>query len=274
MVSGNNLIIELGGRLGNMLFSMTAGAYYARKFGKGNVFVHFRYANWKRYYDSYTRFQIYPEWKGPNPMTYPRVFNRNDYVYEDLKDFPNENVYFDGSFESELFFPDREFVDGMWRCPDDVESRIRETYPDIDECVGISVRRGDYLHFRDLFYVPKASWYLDMYDKYFRGRPAIVFSDDIEWCKANLRNENFVYYENTHTSDQYFIKDPVSNIYAMALCKDHICSCSTWSWWGARLCERDGAVNVFHDKRFKPQSGKDYSTYVPDRWIKENAEYE
>ena len=267
------VVVELGGRLGNILFGMATALQYAKKYGKDKVYFHIRDSIWRRYYETYTAFHLFDEWKG-SLSGFTRLKNRDDYVFEELP-YVDGNVYIDGSFESELWFPDKDLIDRSFVCPEELKDSIRNEYPDIEDCVGISIRRGDYLHFNKIFYVPKITWFTDLYRKHFDGRPTIVFSDDIEWVKRNIgENKNFRFYDNAHTSDMYMIKDPNRNIFTMAMCRDHICSHSTWAWWGCRLLEREGSVNIFHDKRFKPTHPLDESNYIPDRWIKEVAEYE
>ena len=58
------------------------------------------------------------------------------------------------------------------------------------------------------------------------NRTFMVFSDDISWCKRFFKGPQFIFSEG-HT--------PLEDLYGMARCKDHICSNSTMSWWGARL---------------------------------------
>lgn len=73
----------------------------------------------------------------------------------------------------------------------------------------------------------------------------IICSDDIEWCKNNLHIENAIF------SDY---KDPIMDLSLLSMCKHHIGSCSTFSWWGAWLGEQKDSVNIFPPYWFRPNS--------------------
>lgn len=53
-----------------------------------------------------------------------------------------------------------------------------------------------------------------------------IFSDDIEWCKNNLRiNEDLFFVENNKN-------DEINDLWLLSQCKHFIISNSTFSWWG------------------------------------------
>lgn len=269
----NHVVSYVGGRLGNNLFNIATGFYYANKTGRDlKLFINGNH--WKKYYDTYDRFHIFPIVTGP--FDDYKIFKENDkHIVTEIPEYNGYNVVLRGTFESEDYFPDRRMIDELFQCPKEIEQNIKNKFPNIDNAIGISIRRGDYLAFRNLFLIPKTSWYIDCYEKYFNGSDVIVFSDDIDYCKKYIGNRSgFTFYDNKHGSDRYMINNPIENIYTMAMCHHHICSCSTWSWWGARLCERDDAINVFQDKRFTESCGKKCDRYIPDRWVREAANYE
>ncbi len=92
----------------------------------------------------------------------------------------------------------------------------------------ISVRRGDYIYYK--FYVLSKNYYIDMYNKYFSGNVIFMSSDDINWCKNNLKISDFndcpniIYIENMNASEIYTIS---------TLFKHYICANSTFS----SMCE-------------------------------------
>lgn len=270
-----DVVIRIDGRLGNNLFRLATAIQYHKDHGKGGLYLCQGDRGWWRYFLTYKRFHILEPWPKPD-LPGIVIGEKNPGEYSPLPDF-DEDVLLDGNFESEKYFPDKDLIDNALHIPERLMRDIIVGIPDIRECVGISVRRGDYLQNGNdrLFYTPKIEWYTDMYHKYFEGKPAFVFSDDIEWCMEHMeQNPNFRFYvQQREKDDPYMITDPVRNIYTMALCHHHICSDSTWAWWGARLCEREDAVNIFQDKRFKNGRVAE-EDYIPERWIKEQAEYE
>ena len=121
-----------------------------------------------------------------------------------------------------------------------------------DDDVALHVRRGDYAtHARaaehhgvlPLDYYQQASGICAA-----RGcRRAIVFSDDIEWCRHNLRQLplELVFIDPVEG------RDADAELRLMLEFKHHIIANSTFSWWGARLARH----------------GSDGVTVAPLRWF-------
>lgn len=95
------------------------------------------------------------------------------------------------------------------------------------ETVSIHVRRGDYFnhdHFCKLntdYYEEALQFFIEEIDRY----QFIVFSNDIEWCKENLIEGEFVYF---HKSDSDYL-----DMVLMSLCDHNIVANSSFSWWPA-----------------------------------------
>lgn len=71
----------------------------------------------------------------------------------------------------------------------------------------------------------KTTYYADAID-HFPRRKFLIFSDDIEYCKANFQGEIFGF-DESETDLESFNK--------FASCESHIIANSSWSWWGAYL---------------------------------------
>lgn len=69
-----------------------------------------------------------------------------------------------------------------------------------------------------------------------------VFSDDIEWCRQNLR------LESAHYADWNVGKESFVDMQLMSCCKHNIISNSTFSWWGAWLNGNPGKMVLVPDK--------------------------
>lgn len=146
---------------------------------------------------------------------------------------------------------------------------IVNKYGDLNNTVGIHIRRTDYLNSTELLRVPKFSWYIKAYIKYFPGKDILVASDDIEWCKK--RFEKYSNYINISYCDE----SPESTIYILSKCKGgFIGSNSTFSWWGAWLGDDGNHDIVFPDEYFnhsthhtKEEGYKKPDIVVCDRWI-------
>jgi hypothetical protein len=126
----------------------------------------------------------------------------------------------------------------------------------------IHVRRGDYatlpLHhpMLDMGYFSKAIDIIKSHEKYVNF---YVFSDDIEWCRANFPNtENFTFMEGTVIGD----------FSAMSSCDHHIISNSSYSWWAAWL-NPNRSKRVIAPKRWfgTALAHHDISDLLPPEWM-------
>lgn len=116
-----------------------------------------------------------------------------------------------------------------------------------DSSVCLAVRRGDFMtdenrrtfYVCDLLYFQRAVDYIQAHVK---NPVFVVFSNDIEWVKANLNISGVVYYESG--------KDPVWETFRlMSACRHFIISNSTLHWWAQYMGE-----------------AKDKIVVAPDRW--------
>lgn len=102
--------------------------------------------------------------------------------------------------------------------------------------VAIHVRRGDYVSLSSAINYHGAlskKYYrqaIDMMTKRFPDATYFVFSDDIDWCKGNLRLENKVKYIDHNGSNNAW-----QDLILMSTCNHHIIANSSFSWWGAWL---------------------------------------
>ena len=121
------------------------------------------------------------------------------------------------------------------------------------DMVAVSVRRGDYLHLPDVFYSLGEDYYSDAREV-FPDSIFVVFSDDPEWVKDNLKWADIIIEDNPAIVD----------LALLSCFKNHIIANSSFSWWGAWLANGDTVVaprNWFTC---------DYNTkdLIPDRWIR------
>ena len=74
-----------------------------------------------------------------------------------------------------------------------------------------------------------------------------VFSDDVEWAKAQsfFNNCNFIEYETANGSR--------SDLFLMSCCKHNIIANSSFSWWGAWLNKYPEKIVIGPEKWFKSE---------------------
>jgi hypothetical protein len=88
-----------------------------------------------------------------------------------------------------------------------------------------------------------------------------IFSNDIEWCRANLQLKNVMFID--WNSDKESYKDML----LMSHCKHNIIANSSFSWWGAYLNMNPNKRVVAPSKWFKNSDINDQDV-IPNEWIK------
>lgn len=143
-----------------------------------------------------------------------------------------------------------------------LESAEWVTASELSDSVGIHVRRGDYVSNRDTntFHGVCTATYYEKGLEYVRKtrdvRRVFVFSDDIEWCKKELRLN----------ADTFFVDQMVGDpdqLKLMSFCSHHVISNSSFSWWAAWLGRTDNQIVVYPEKWFA-NGGKLES--MPEGW--------
>ena len=168
-----------------------------------------------------------------------------------------DGVVYNGFFQSEKYFPNREFILDLFQPSDFVNSQL-EKYNHIfkETTCSIHVRRGDYLKFssihrsEDFTYYQKGISLVGEVDKY------LIFSDDIAWCKEKFIGDKFIFIENE--------KDYVE-IFLQSKCNHNIISSSSFSWWGAYLNNKPNRKSIGPAQWFANNMKNDI---MPASWIK------
>jgi len=127
--------------------------------------------------------------------------------------------------------------------------------------VSIHVRRGDFL--TDGFGGICTPEYYKRAIELIRSKVAnphfFVFSDDMDWCRAHLREPN-TWFVDIHSGH-----DSWKDMLLMSRCKHHINANSTFSWWGAWLDANPNKL-VIVPNRFMQDSKSD--AIYPKSWIR------
>jgi Glycosyl transferase family 11 len=141
----------------------------------------------------------------------------------------------------------------------------------------LTIRRTDYLQKQEFHGVLPASYYRRALDEVRRRadiEPVVfVFSDDPDWCKANLSPEFCEYpFEVLGTYDQTTAKHlgrEDLDLYLMSLCQNGVMANSSFSWWGAWLGDSAHPDRVvIAPKQWFTTTTVDGSGIVPERWTK------
>ena len=208
--------------------------------------------------------------------------NKNTFGYVNTSNNIQEANF---SFDSELFnnCPDNSCLIGYFQTEKyfkHIETEIRSdfsfkeeflsSYEEIkdmfDNPIALHIRRGDFLINSANHYNLSLDYYRTALSQFESNRQVVIFSDDTRWCK-----------EQELFADDRFLVCETNNSYVdlciMSKCSDFIIANSTFSWWGAWLCDNKNKVVLYPDKWFGPNN-KDKSTkdLFPDEWrvINEN----
>ena len=182
--------------------------------------------------------------------------------------FESDHIYF---FEG--YWQDYKYYD--WLCQNghilDIKSRewpkelfaLRENIKSSHNSISIHIRRGDYFKPENIkiFGVCDALYFenaLNLMNQRIKDGVLFVFSDDLDWVKENIHlPHNAVFVQNYDVSQFAYIE-------LMSLCKHHIISNSSFSWWAAVLNSTPQSI-VVSPKRWKLTTEE---TITLDKWLK------
>ena len=200
-----------------------------------------------------------------------RVVKEKKETHSNTREFSEKgNIVLYGRWQSERYFIDN---------ADDVRNSFRFRRSLSGEAVALAeqiqnsnsvslhVRRGDYVNFErntklfgetDISYYKNAIAYIgERVDK----PHFFVFSDDIAWCRENIKIPFPVKYLDEKTAGP----KNAFHLELMSLCKHNVITNSSFSWWGAWL-NRNPKKIVIAPKRWHIDAEQD--DIVPDGWIR------
>lgn len=182
------------------------------------------------------------------------------------KKYSANAIYYDGWWQDRRFFMDTlNMLNFRQTTLDETnENLIKQIFA--TDSVSIHVRRGDYLDSQNIKqyggictidYYKKA---IEIVEKKINNPQYFIFSNDIEWCKANLPITNAIFVTNNAGSNSWI------DMYLMSLCKTNIIANSSFSYWGASLNKMDNLV-IYPEKWTNSKT----PNIFPDKWIPING---
>lgn len=253
-----NLYVYLKGGLGNQMFQYAAGLSALKQYSQ---FTNLKLDD--SFYGGQERKIVL---NGLTGRGYDLdVFN---ITYNELEIAPEGAIMLDGYYQNISEFENvvdqvRSEFTFKNKFDDPIENLAKEIR-DISNSVCIHVRRGDYV------YNPTANSYhgvmgVDYYEsaqkeieKIISNPIYYVFSEDINWCKENLKSD----YEINFVNQDYCGDRDTGHLYLMQMCENHIISNSSFSWWAAFLSD---SKNTIAPKKWRLDgTGSDI---ILDNWI-------
>jgi hypothetical protein len=254
----------LQGGLGNQLFQVAAAASLAKDINTISIFntsLHIlnlqgnkaiSYSN-----NVFSRINLI---KNEYPLTNLEIYEEQKYSYTQLP--RKDNLLLKGYFQTQKYFlHNSEYIRDLFIETEEVESYIKNKYQniDFDKSISMHIRRGDYLRFPNIHPVCNVDYYnnslklLGEYDK------LLIFSDDIDWCKNNLKYDKMYFVE----SEPDYI-----DFYLISRCKDNIIANSSFSWWAAWNNRNNSKRVIYPNTWFGPSGPPDTQDLFPEEWIK------
>lgn len=291
------VIVRIMGGLGNQMFQFAAGYALANKRGVPLFLDTSSYQNYGLHHGFELtrvfgiRMQLAKKddvksvigWQG-HPYAYRPLRNKrlssirhSRWIVEPhlhfWPDFFNtpDNCYLDGYWQSEHYFANIQadikkvlnFAAPLTGQNIEAAEIIKDT-----NAVCLHVRRGDYANNpKTLAFLGLCSLtYYENAIKHIREHVAnpkfFVFSDDIDWCKSALNLPSTSQYISHNVGHHSYL-----DMQLMSLCKHHIISNSTFSWWGAWLSDSSDAIKIAPTPWFS-QPGVSDNSMVPNSWLK------
>lgn len=273
------ICVRLEGGLGNQLFQYAAGRALARRHNTdlildtsalqrtGNKYT-------RRELDV-TRFRINSRISKPGEFRRISLLRRLPAISNWLSQwhlYVEDSLLFNPAFNN---LPDTTYLSGYWQSFRYFSEIAGDIYADLQpieelseqskyieqkiessESVAIHVRRGDYVSLKsaaNMHGALAASYYTETIGHICNAlvKPHFfVFSDDPDWCKANLQlpSESTVYISHNIGPAAW------QDLRLMSRCRHNIIANSSFSWWGAWLADQlHGTKNRF--------------VFAPHRWF-------
>lgn len=248
-------ILILTAGLGNQIFEYAVFLYFKRKYPKDRLYVYY----YKDAFDEHNGYlEVTRHFDAELPQSpfwvkyWVYAFNlfrkytgckRWDDHVESI--IPNENLPLLYAYRNnKKYIPeDRNWI--RFKKPQlSVLNRELLSAIETSDSVFLHVRRGDYLsskYSNKFAGVCSLSYYKKAVSIMLERHPRavfFVFSDDMVWAKAHLRAflSNAQYVDWNTGSNSYL------DMYLMAHCKAGIMANSTFSFWGAKLCQKKDVV--------------------------------
>jgi hypothetical protein len=263
------IAINLLGGLGNVMFQIATIEYLGKAFGQEVCYTDVdkwmddlvEQWPWSQHGQEYL--SIFPAinfYKNHTERFIPQRKQNVQFRFTQLG--AQHGDLFTGYFQSEKNFPDRPFVENLFRPADRVLGLMAkyDVLFNVPTC-SISVRRGNYRNLENFHPCLRIDYYQKAIDimKTKGASRFLVFSNDLNWCRNNFIGDEFVF-----VSDIDYVE-----LFLMSKCANHIISNSSYAWWGAWLGETPAktiiAPSVWFGNYLPAEHDADI---IPERWLK------
>jgi glycosyltransferase involved in cell wall biosynthesis len=255
----------LVGGLGNQMFEIAAAAALAKDNGAVMLVNYNEHncpnqgRNVKNYLDN-----VFSKLVFETDLKIENMYEQEDYKVRPIPFKPN--IRLAGHFQALKYFDNhKKYIQDLFGPTKAIEKELNEKFPWLFDATAIQVRRGDALEARCIGYhpVPTVEYFQEAV-KAVGATKIVVFSDDMPWCKENLKFDVPCNFDACQGVDRDYLE-----LYMMARCKNIIISASTFGWWGAYLNTRTNKQVIAPSLWFGPkliERGFDVNDLLPPDW--------
>ena len=259
-MTNNYITSRLQGRTGNMMFQIAHGFAKSLEFNRQFIVPSHESSSGHLEKTLFRKLDFNFQRTPPEDIS-NHVFAPFHYInIEDPKiDVPT--VYI-GWYQSENYFLKyNEVIKDLFSPTLEFEERAKKDFPFLGNSIvgAINVRRGDYLTqptrhpVITIDYINESLKHLPSCDH------ILVLSDDIPWCRENIKIPNVIFVDNYIDCD---------GLWLLSLCNHYIISNSTFSWWGAYLSRYINKTVIAPDTWFGPDIKEITEDLYGENWIK------
>ena len=144
-----------------------------------------------------------------------------------------------GYFQSLRYFEQSlDSLKSVFRISENLLRRVKSAmkHIDLDNSIGVHVRRGDYIRLNKLYRVLDDDYYLSAIsvakNRTRHNGKIIIVSDDVQWCKDHLVPKLYLHQEVVFSP---FSNDELLDFVLLYLTRHNVIANSSFSWWAAFL---------------------------------------
>lgn len=197
-------------------------------------------------------------------------FEYSHNIYNTIENSPKSNFLLSGYWQTPKYFEgfeeqirkDFTFRNKIEHANNYIKNMLKKIKS--SNSVLLNVRRTDYLNtnYHGVMGVDFFKKGINIIESKIKKPHYFLFSDDIEWCKNNIKQDNMTIVDHSYMGDRfsYYLQ-------LMKNCKHFIIPNSSFAWWAAWLCQNNGKIIIAPEKWF---TDKNINTcdLIPNDWIR------
>ena len=257
------IITKLQGGLGNQIFQWAYGKFLSEKYNTplyldANFYSH-------QYGVTFREFSLckFPNLKYQLISEYSKLDRgviqvSDNFIYKNINYNPDRNYYLNGYWQSEKYFVEiQDLIRSELKPSPEFFKKFNYLFGNNN--ISMHIRRTDYVTSNGYHPVQTIEYYNQAIEIIGDYDNILVFSDDIKWCKENLKFRDIIFIDGN---------DDIEDLWIMSTCKDNVIANSSFSWWGAWLNQNRNKKVICPKNWFGSQSNIDDRDIVPSTWIK------